>query len=229
MSKKQKILCAVGSAIVVIAVAIALVFVFSGKNSEPQVNLEGTWVVGCDYNNGSLTFPEKQFMVFTKDSVTVYKDGSTTPFAQSAYSIDGSNQMKVPALSREYNVVKRTDNCYALYQNGEQYIILIRNSSDELIEESVDSTILTGKWNVVMKGDQFNNGEVLNFVDNKLEYFKTPGEAASIVADYVITDGKILTVDEMNFKVKCYYLDDNTVLFVQDGETVWELSRVTAE
>ena len=84
MTKKQKTLCAVSALIVLVALAAALIFVFSGDDVQPQtetINLNGTWIVVGEYNNDVPVFADNQYMVFTGDSASVYKDDTDKPYA----------------------------------------------------------------------------------------------------------------------------------------------------
>lgn len=228
MTKKAKIFCAAGAFVVLVALTAALIFIFSGDDAQPQtepISLNGTWIVVGEYNNDVPVFADNQYMVFTDDSATVYKDDTEKPYAVSSYSIDASNQMTLLDISREYKVEKKTDYCYRLYESATQYMLLIKNGSDDLVETTVDASILAGKWTVTMKGDQLNNGESLNFVNNTIEYFKTPGETPTITANYIISDGNIISADSINLKMECFFVGEKTMLFVEDGGIVWELSK----
>ncbi len=228
MTKKQKILCAVSALIVLVALAAALIFVFSGDDVQPQtetISLNGTWIVVGEYNNDVPVFADNQYMVFTGDSASVYKDDTDKPYAVSSYSIDAANQMVLSDISREYKVEKKTEYCYRLYESSTKYMLLIKNCSDDLAETVVDASMLSGKWTVTMKGDQLNNGESLNFVNDTIEYFKTPGETPAVTASYTISDGNMISADSINLKMECFFVNEETMLFVEDGGIVWELSR----
>ena len=228
MSKKQKILCILGAIVVIAALSAALIFVFGGDGSQQKaepINLKGTWIIAGEYNNDVPVFVNNQYMVFSDDSVSVYKDDTVKPYAVSSYSINAANQIKLPDISREYKVEKKTENCYRLYESATKYMLLIKNSGDDLAEIVVNSSMLAGKWNVTMKGDQLNNGESLNFVNDTLEYFKTPGETPSVTANYIVSDGNVISADSINMKMRCFFVGEKNVIFVEDSGIVWELSK----
>lgn len=228
MTKKQKTLCAVGAIIVLVAFFTALIFVFGGDNDQPkaeQISLNGTWIIAAEYNNDVPVFVNDQYMVFSNDSVSVYKDDTQKPYAVSSYSINAANQIMLPDISREYKVEKKTEYCYRLYESATKYILLIKNGSDDLVETAVDTSALSGKWNVIMKGDQLNNGESLKFSNDTIEYFKTPGETPTVTANYTISNGNMISADTINLELECFLVSENTMLFVENSEIVWELSK----
>ena len=228
MTKKQKILCVSSALVVLVALVAALIFIFSGNDVQPQtesISLNGTWIVAGEYNNDVPTFADNQYMVFSDDSASVYKDDTEKPYAVSSYSIDVANQMVLTDISREYKVEKKTDHCYRLYETATKYMLLIKNGSDDLAETVVDASMLAGKWTVTMKGDQLNNGESLNFVNDTIEYFKTPGETPAVTASYTISDDNIISADSINLKMECFFISEETMLFIEDDGIVWELSK----
>lgn len=228
MTKKQKTLCAVGAIIVLVAFFTALIFVFGGDNDQPkaeQISLNGTWIIAAEYNNDVPVFVNDQYMVFSNDSVSVYKDDTQKPYAVSSYSINAANQIMLPDISREYKVEKKTEYCYRLYESATKYILLIKNGSDDLVETAVDTSALSGKWNVIMKGDQLNNGESLKFSNDTIEYFKTPGETPTVTANYTISNGNMISADTINLELECFLVSENTMLFVENSGIVWELSK----
>ncbi len=228
MTKKAKILCAIGGVFVAVALAIALIFIFSGEDNQPQptaVDLNGTWVVVAEYNDTTPTFADNQFMVFENGTASIFKDNLNTPYASSAYTVDSANQMNLPDISRKYKVDKKTDNCIRLYETTTKYLLLIKNDTSELKKTTVDTSMLEGKWNIVMKGDQFNNGEAINFVGNTIEYFKTSADTPDVTADYTLNDKNVIAADSINLKLGCFRVDNKTMLFVEESGIVWELSK----
>lgn len=206
----------------------ALIFVFGGDNDQPkaeQISLNGTWIIAAEYNNDVPVFVNDQYMVFSNDSVSVYKDDTQKPYAVSSYSINAANQIMLPDISREYKVEKKTEYCYRLYESATKYILLIKNGSDDLVETAVDTSALSGKWNVIMKGDQLNNGESLKFSNDTIEYFKTPGETPTVTANYTISNGNMISADTINLELECFLVSENTMLFVENSGIVWELSK----
>lgn len=205
-----------------------MIFVFGGDNDQPkaeQISLNGTWIIAAEYNNDVPVFVNDQYMVFSNDSVSVYKDDTQKPYAVSSYSINAANQIMLPDISREYKVEKKTEYCYRLYESATKYILLIKNGSDDLVETAVDTSALSGKWNVIMKGDQLNNGESLKFSNDTIEYFKTPGETPTVTANYTISNGNMISADTINLELECFLVSENTMLFVENSGIVWELSK----
>lgn len=230
MNKKTLILiiCAV---FVVVALAVSLIFIFSGDTEQPEqngadkaVSLSGTWLVVANYVNDSPVFTDGQFMIFTDTTAAMYKDATSDAFAQSSYTINEVNQLILSDISREYKIDKKTDNCIRLYESTSTYMLLIRNSKDERVIEAPTVDFLGGKWNVTLKGDVRNNGEVMEFEGSTLKYYKDASAAPTATADYTL-NGNALSVSALGLNMRCYKVSANTIVFVEDGGIVWELSK----
>lgn len=227
--KKKSIAIAVCSVLVVAALVVSLVFVFSGKGEEPvaqgsKLNLKGTWLVVANYTNDSPVFIENQYMIFTDSEAAMYKNSTGDAFAKSSYLINEANQLVLSDISREYKVEQKTDNCVRLYENANAYMLLVRNSSEERKIESVTAEYLTGKWNVTLKAETHNNGDILEFADNCLKYFKGGNDVPEATSDFTV-DNNILDVTSLGLKMHCFKINDNTMVFVEESGIVWELSK----
>lgn len=228
--KKKSVIISVGAIVVIIAFALAISFVFSdnGKTPEDNVensfNIEGTWVVVANYTNDIPVFVENQFMNFNKNEASMYKDTSDTPFAKSVYEINDSNQLILSDISREYKVAPKTDNCVRLYDTATTYMLLVRNSTQENKTSPVTESFLQGKWNVVLKAESLNNGEVMSFENNHLEYFKNSGDKPFSASDFIIKDD-IISIDSLGLNMRCFKNDENNIIFVEESGVVWELAK----
>lgn len=228
--KKKSVIISVCAIAVIIAFAFAISFVFSDNGKTPEdnvgnsISIKGTWIVVANYTNDIPFFVENQFMNFNENEALMYKDNSDTPFAKSVYEITASNQLILSDISREYKVAPKTDNCVRLYDTATTYMLLVRNSTPENKTSLVTESFLQGKWNVVLKGEFLNNGEVLSFENNHLEYFKNSDDKPFAVSDFIVKDN-FISIDSLGLNMRCFINDENNIIFVEESGVVWELAK----
>lgn len=227
---KKSVIISVGAIVVIIAFALAISFVFSDNGKMPEDNvgnsfsIEGMWVVVANYTNDIPVFVENQFMNFNENEASMYKDNSDTPFAKSIYEINASNQLILSDISREYKVAPKTDNCVRFYDTATTYMLLVRNSTPENKTSLVTESFLQGKWNVVLKGESLNNGEVLSFENNHLEYFKNSDDKPFAASDFIVKDN-FISIDSLGLNMRCFINDENNIIFVEESGVVWGLAK----
>lgn len=226
---KKSVFITIGSVVVVAALVLAIAFVLSGKGEisstqNEQLDLKGTWIVVANYNNDTPVFTENQYMTFTDTEAAMYKDAASDAFAKSSYTINETNHLILSDISREYKITQKTKNCVRLYENTDTYMLLVRNSTDERDIEAVTPDLLTGKWNVTLKADTLNNGEVMEFEGTTLKYFKSENEAPVATADYTV-ENNMLSVASLNMNMRCFKINDNTIFLVEESGIVWELTK----
>lgn len=221
------IICAVAVAAVLIALGI---FLFSGKDqlASPEntdtVSLSGTWVIVANYTNDSPVFVDGQFITFTDNSVSMYKDATDDAYATSSYTVNEANQLQLPDISRTYQVDQKTENCVRLYDSSTTYMLLIRNSTDSREVSLLDTDLLAGKWNVTLKGDILNNGEALEFEGTSLKYYKDASAEPFTTADFVLQDNN-LAIAALGLNMKCFKITNEMIIFVEDSGIVWQLEK----
>lgn len=221
---KKPVIIAV-CAVVVVALIASLAFVFSNSGEEPiqtKVDLGGSWKVVLVSNNEVPTFVEDQYVVFTADSVSFYKDDLTKANTTSNYVIDDANYLKLADISREYVLDKKSDNCIRLYENAETYLALIRTASEKLETTYPTAEELEGKWDAVLKGGQPDSGSTLSFSNGELTY---QGPASSASAQFAITDKGVLTAPSLNYTMYCYNSVDGVIFLFEDNGNVWEIVK----
>ena len=217
---KKNLWLIIGAVVVVAAIVASLIFVLTPGENEPQVvipDLSGNWTVVATYTNDTPTYTDGQSAKFADGSVSFYKDGDTNnAYAISTYTINEAFQLSLPDMAREYKVDKKTDNVVRLCQDANTYMLLVRSVS-----------VLTqadGKWQVVMKGEQMNNGESLSFNSGKLEYYKAGSSTPAATADYVIENG-VLKAAALGMEMRCYAVSDSAFVMVENNGIVWELAK----
>jgi hypothetical protein len=231
--KKRSVFMIVGGIIVIAAIAISLIFVFSGNDSNggditdppaQELTLKGTWCMVANFVKDVPTPVENQYIIFSDTEVSMYKDATGEAYAKSAYTLNEANQLKLNDISKEYKLVKKSDNCIRLYDGTDAYMLLIRNSSDNRETVSVTSENIAGKWNVAMKGDELNNGDALEFAGTSLKYYKGGNTTPAATVDFTL-ENSILNASAMGLKMRCFKISDSTLIFVQDTGIVWELTK----
>lgn len=231
--KKRTLFMIIGGIIAVAAIVVSLVFVFSGNDSNggditqtPETNfsIEGTWRIVANVTKEVPEFVDDQFTIFTGTQVSMFKGASAEAYATSSYTLNDANQLSLTNLNRQYKLAVKSDNCIRLYDGTDMYMLLIRNSSDDRTVEPVTTETLAGKWNVAMKGDELNNGEVLEFTGNSLNYYKGGSSTPAATVDFTLGNSQ-LNASALGLNMYCYKVSDNVVIFVQDTGVVWELTK----
>ncbi len=218
------VLCAI---VVVIALVVSILFVWGGKEDQnaPQLpDLTGYWTVAAVYANDTPTFVDNQFMTFQNGTASMYKDTIDQAYATSTYTVNEAAQLLLPDISREYKIDKKTDRCVRLYESPTQYMLLIKNKADSLTPAACTAEDLNGKWNVAMKGDQFNNGEVLEFTEGNLRYYKQGASEPFATAAFVLENGSI-RAESLGMQMKCYATSDQSFALIEQSGIVWELVK----
>lgn len=216
---------------VVAAIIAMLVFVLSGDNGttmEP-VNVEGTWKVAVYANNGTVTIIDNEYMVFTKDSVSDYRDDTTEPFATSSYTIDGNMLMALPDISRNYTVEKHTENYIRLYEGQSVYMELIRYGNADMSPVDVDTAAFEGKWNIAYRNtSNVYAGDYMVFENGTASQYSGGAGEPVATSSFSWQNGNHLMVDGWSKELVLYPLSDDTVMMVElatDKGFIWEFQR----
>ncbi len=225
---KKKVLIAVCAVFVVLALVVSGWFIFSGLGEKPEADLPdmtGTWIVAAESTNEVVQFFEEQYIVFGDSEVTMYKNGEE--FVNSKYTIDDALNLNLPDISGKYFMECKTENCVRLYENAAKYMILVKASAQEMSREKVTLDDLAGKWDVVLKGDQVNNGEILEIEGTHLDYYKA-GEAQPFASPEVtMSEDSVLTAQGMNLTLVCYKVSDDVVIMIEGDGNTWEIHKAS--
>lgn len=217
----------IGAAIVIVAIAmiVLMVFVFSGKPAETSLELSGVWKVAKNVNEGSISIPQNEYMIFNNGEASDYRDGDPTPFAKSSYKISGDT-LELPDISRTYHISQQTEQYISLYTADDTYISLVKADSEETLNSSFDPTSVTGKWNVVYRptAEPIVN-EYLIFENGILADYRDNSETPSIEAAYEWNDNVIkvpdLGVEMLGSKVAA----DRIILVDINEGYIWLLTK----
>lgn len=232
--KKRSVFMIVGGILVAIALVVSLVFVFNGTEDnggdidtptgQTTVVLKGTWHLVANFTNDAPVFVENQFITFTETGVQMYKDATGEPYATSSYTLNEANQLTLSDIGREYKLAVKTANCIRLYDGTENYMLLIRNNSDDRTREDVTAEKLAGKWNVTLKAEDKNNGEALEFEGAALKYYKPGNTTPAATVDFSV-ENNTLTASALGLIMRCYKVNDMVIIFVDQNGIVWELTK----
>lgn len=229
MKKKAPVI--VCSVVVIVAIIAMVVFVFSGSNDMPveSVNMEGTWKVAVYVNNGAVSIIDNEYMVFDEDSVSDYRDSTTEPYATSSYTIDESQQLALPDISRNYSIEKYTENYVRLYEDQDVYMELIRYGNADMSPLEVDTAAFEGKWNITYRNtDNVYVGAYIVFENGTVAQYSAESNDPVATFDFTWQDGNHLIVDGWGKELVLYPISDDTVIMVElvtDSGFIWEFQR----
>lgn len=225
---KKPIIYGICAAIVVVAIAVSLIFVFSGNNEATTDNtptLDGTWVICANYSAEVPTFNENQFAVFEGDSMKMYKGDLETPYATSKYLVDNANNLILSDIDMEYVIDKKTDNCIRLYENASTFMVLVKCSTSELAVEKCTATDFAGDWNVIMKGSEINQGDSLSFDDSSFKYYRAASSTPAVTSAYTVAESK-LSAPGAGLNLRCLKTTNGNIIMLEEGNTnAWEITK----
>ena len=217
---KKKTLVIAGAILITVVLGAVLFFVLQDgeKQSEETISLKGTWLV---FQHGDDK-PRNDYMVFSDNNVSYYRDGDTTPAATSTYSIKDNN-LSTPDIEKSFTIQVISDNHVMLTEtNTVVWRLLLVGESDadttKIIPESIE-----GVYDVkaVDEGKRYN--ETMTFTDSHLSFVQDGTETIS--SDYTLSDDGILCLTTINREYNVY-MNGNNLFFITAGDiTVWELYK----
>lgn len=222
---KKKIVIGVGIAMVVITIAALMVFVFSGKNEENTFDLSGVWKVATNINDGVVSIPQNEYMVFTEGKACDYRDGNADPYVKSSYKVSG-DVLELPDISRTYHVARHTEEYISLYTNDNTFITLVRAENEAILNDNFDSQSISGKWNVTYRPtDKPIVNEYLIFNDGVLADYRDNSDQPAIEAEYE-WDGNIIKAPALGIEMMGSRVADNRIILIDINEGyVWLLTK----
>lgn len=223
---KKKIIISIVSVIVLVAVAALIVFIVSGGDlGKKSVDLNGTWIVTSNVNEGVVSIPQNEYMVFDEESVKDFRDGNNTPFATSKYEVNG-DVLNLSDISRTYHIDIHTNSYISLYTNDRTFMTIVKIEDDSYLNKNFAANTLSGKWNVLYRtSDQVISNEYLVFENGKMQNFRNNSDKASMESDYQC-NGNALELQSIGLKFIGFNVSDDTIALVdtKDGY-VWLLQR----
>lgn len=229
---KKKILFISCAGIVLFAIVAMLIFVLSGNNektypdNKETVDIIGTWEVAVVMQDEVPTFVDNEFLTFSADKVSIFKNGEDKPFADSSYSISKDNTLNLSDIGRTYIIDNKNKDYIRLYESAEKYMILIRYSVFDISEEESAPESIKGKWKVEYRsGDPID--EVLEFSDNILNDYRNGSENPVSTSTYSWKDDNCIVADKWSKELKFYRISNARIVFIEtDTGFVWVLERV---
>lgn len=232
---KKKTLITLTSIFVVVVLAALLAFAFAGDTSdapESTLDLTGTWKVTGQIAEGVATHTENEFYTFTEDTASNYRDGSTTPFATSKYTLTPGSyphyDLKLPDLGRTMVVKPCSENLICLYSNASSCVYMYRYPNADFSPIELDTGILEGRWDVAYRntGDTIFEEQMV-FENGELRDYRNGSEEPTLIAPYTISEEGYLCVDSAGMKTRfCPTSEDLVFLVELDTGYVWELRRI---
>lgn len=225
--KKNVIYVACGS-FIIIAVIGLLLFIFSGENltEKKDFDIDGRWRVVTYINNGEVNLIENEFMIFSDNHADAYRDGKEQPYASSNFTINSSQQMLLPEISKKYIIDIRSENHIRLYESADTYMYLIRYPNEDMCDEKIDISNILGKWDVVYRDSAENyTNEYLVFEDKKMYDYQGNSESPVATLEY-FWDGNQIVIDSINKRMVLHIISDIEIIFVEtDTGFLWELRK----
>ena len=225
---KKNVITIVAAVVVLIAISALLLFVFTTPPSTvtaPTIDITGSWKVASYVNNGSVSLPEKEYMVFTDTEATAHRDG--TVIATSSYTID-ADTLKLPSISKQYKVIYKTDNYLRFYESNTTFIELIRYTDPDTVPPSFDTSMLYGTWNVDYRTTEAPMSETLVFTETTLKNYRNGSSTPTIETNYTLLNYDRLHVDKLGTEFKLIWFTEDIAYFVEyHTGLVWQLSRLS--
>lgn len=222
---KKKLVMGVASVVVIIAITVLMVFVFSEQNEKKSFSLRGVWMVAANVTDGVVSIPENEFMVFSDTNVSDYRNGNAEPFAASAYNMSG-DVLELPDISRTYRIVQHTDTCISLYTNDTTFISLVQAESEAILKEPFDPNMVEGKWNVTYRPTEKPIvNEYLVFDEGVLKDYRDNSEQPVIEAAYEWNGNTIQAPDLGIEMLGTSVANDRIVLIDVHQGYVWLLTK----
>lgn len=222
---KRKFLVGAIAIIVVIAIVALMIFVFSGKDKESSFDLNGVWKVANNVTDGSISIPQSEYIIFSEDEASGYRDGNAEPYIESSYNISG-DVLELPDISRTYHIAQQTEQYISLYTTDKTYMVLVKADSEETLKNDFDSTSVSGKWSVTYRPtEEPIVNEYLVFENGMLADYRDNSEKPSIEAKYEWNDN-IITVPDLEIEMMGSRVADSRIILVDvhDGY-VWLLTE----
>lgn len=216
---KKNIPVILGAAVIVIAVAAMLMFVFSGDVSDtPVMDLTGTWKIVMNCSDGVPGIPENDSVVFDSETASVYQNGQ--PYAVTGYTL-GSVKLEMPDISRSYDFTKISDNLIKLVMTADNYMYLYRMDGPDAAVEDI-----TGSWDVLCHGGTASSGEKLVFADGTAQMFKDGSAEPAMTSAYTWTEDGHLLAQDWGMELVLAGASENQMILVDtNGGYVWQLQK----
>ena len=208
-----------------IVALISFVFLYTPTDKMKISDLSGTWKIATQFSNDAPTLPENDFVVFTEDCASIYRDGIV--IGSSTYVFTSSDVLELPEISRKYTVERRTDNYIRMYENSVRYIELIRKPDNDISNIEIDVSKLYDKWDVIYRNtaDPIQN-EILVFDEDTIMDYRNSDDEPVAISEYSWSSEGCLVAHKWGTEFKLVQLSDNVIFFIEtQSGLIWELQR----
>lgn len=212
---------------ITIAIVAMFVFIFGGENTfdSEKIDVEGTWKVATYINSENITLVDDEYMVFDLEKATNYRNGAV--YLESRYLMEDNSTIKLKDINCEYRVEKYTDNYIRLYENKNVYMDLIKCFDADLSEKVIDTSIVSGRWNVIYRQtDQVIVDEYLVFEDEVMSDYRNGEVVPVLVSDYSWQYGNHLIAESLGKDMVLNIISDNIIILIEtDTGYIMELHK----
>ena len=211
-----------------VAIIVMFIFVFSGDlntNKEETTNLQGIWKITSYTMGESISLAEKEYLIIDEEQAEKYKNNYDEPAIISKYTIN-EDSIVLKDIGETYKIEKITDNVMRFYMSQSQYFDLIKYESLDLLNMSVDTSILTGKWNVVYRNTaEMIVDEYLIFNDGQMTDYRNGVLTPALDVSYYWEEEHLI-VKELGIEMILNIISNDTVILVEEGTGyIWELQK----
>ncbi len=226
--KKTNLKWAICALFIVVAVSGMMIFALGGKKESPvaiPIQMDGTWLVVSDVNDGELTLIDNEYIVFEQGQVEYYRDNSEIPFAKSTFSVE-KDILNLPDISRKYHISTKTQNYIAIYSDKNSYKSLVRTKVSAIDQNAFDPKGIIGQWNIVYRNtDQVISEEYLLFDGEILSDYRNGKEEPVLSAKYE-WKGNHIIVDAIGKDMVLKVISKDEIALVEtDTGFIWELKK----
>ncbi len=220
LMKKKIGLIAGGVVIVAVAIIVIVLIKIGYENNDAlEVNLKSTWVV---YQYGADKI-DNEYMIFTENKVSDYRDGNVEPFVKSSYTYkDGL--LNMPEISREFTIKVISDyNIVLVEPNTKEWKMVRVASSDEPIKK-IGAKDIVGDYTVISVAGEKRNNEFMSFTGSSL--VDTRDGKEYLACDYTLdSETHLLHANQID-KDFLVYMNGNYLLMIDISDRyVWELAK----
>ena len=208
--------------VLIVAVAIIVIILIKlgyGKDAGTAVNLESTWVV---YQYGADKV-DNEYMIFTENEVSDYRDGNTDPFVKSSYTYkDGL--LNMPEINKEFTIKVISDHNIVLVEPDTKEWKMVRVASSDGNIKKIGAADIVGDYTVISVAGEKGENEFMSFTESSL--VDTRDGKEYIACDYNLdSETHLLHADQIGKEFIVYMNGNNLLLIDVADRYVWELVK----
>lgn len=217
----KKIGYIIGVIAIILVIGAAIWFILSGEepaDTASEIQLDGTWLV---YQCGE-DMSRTEYMVFSGQTVSDYRNGEAEPFASGTYTFDGST-LEVADMDLTFSVQVISENNIVLTEpNSRVWRLLLVGGTDGVIAP-VTAEAIVGEYDVTVVGTEKRTNETITFENNSFSLVQNGAQSAA--SRYEMTDAHTLSLPDISREYYVYTNGNKLLLIGRADNGVWELVR----